>query len=115
MRRCAITDSVQPNHYIRVGEKLFEYDQVYDEDATQESIYQKSVASLVEGCFQGYNGTVFAYGQTGSGKTYSTMGLPGDTEDEGIIPRALRHIFAYLKSSNNDVEGKTSLFHGQYA
>ena len=86
VRRCAAADSMQPDKCIRVGEKRFEYDHVYDEDATQESIYQKSVASLVEGCFQGYNGTVFAYGQTGSGKTWSMMG-DNDLKYPGVIPQ----------------------------
>ena len=47
-------------------------------------------------CFNGYNATVFAYGQTGSGKTH-TMGTGFDKgvteEEQGIIPRAVRHLF----------------------
>jgi len=35
-------------------------------------------------------GTIFAYGQTASGKTYTIM---GEQENDGIIPRALQHVF----------------------
>lgn len=35
---------------------------------------------------------IFAYGQTGSGKTY-TMDGGGDTDKEGIIPRAIKQVF----------------------
>lgn len=43
---------------------------------------------------EGYNSLVFAYGQTASGKTYTLMG----SEDEpGIIPRALKDVFGYIR------------------
>uniref|UniRef100_A0A8C9XQ25 Kinesin family member 21A n=1 Tax=Sander lucioperca TaxID=283035 RepID=A0A8C9XQ25_SANLU len=77
-------------------DKAFTYDHVFDMDTQQESIYTHCTESLIEGCFEGYNATIFAYGQTGSGKTY-TMGTGFDVnieEDElGIIPRAINHLF----------------------
>lgn len=58
-------------------------------------------------CFDGYNATVFAYGQTGSGKTY-TMGTgfePGiKAEEEGIIPRAVHHLFAGIQERKEKAE-----------
>jgi hypothetical protein len=35
---------------------------------------------------------IFAYGQTGAGKTY-TMEGDLESDNEGIIPRAVRYIF----------------------
>jgi kinesin family member 3A len=49
---------------------------------------------LVQGCFDGFNGTVFAYGQTGSGKTHSMMGVFGDVDEEGIVPKTIKDFFA---------------------
>ncbi|KAK4336765.1 hypothetical protein RND71_044067 [Anisodus tanguticus] len=46
-------------------------------------------------CLEGYNATIVAYGQTGSGKTY-TMGTAfgiKDSEENGIIQRAVDHLF----------------------
>jgi kinesin family member 3A len=102
LRRCALAEG---SNEVIVGAKRFTYDHVYNEETSQIDIYNECVHDLVEGCFKGYNGTLFAYGQTGSGKTFSTIGLPHDTEDEGIIPRALRHIFTYLDASSNEDEG----------
>ena len=82
-RRCASESTNLPGKVVQVGEKTFEYDQVYGEQSTQAEIYENSVRGLVQGCFKGYNGTVLAYGQTGSGKTFSTMGIPHDEEEEG--------------------------------
>lgn len=44
-------------------DKAFTYDFVFDVDSEQPSIYQACVYKLIEGCFEGYNATVFAYGQ----------------------------------------------------
>ncbi|XP_051547986.1 kinesin-like protein KIF21A isoform X3 [Myxocyprinus asiaticus] len=77
-------------------DKAFTYDYVFDMDSMQDSIYANCTEKLIEGCFEGYNATIFAYGQTGSGKTY-TMGTGFDMtisdEELGIIPRAVSHLF----------------------
>uniref|UniRef100_A0A9J8BXS5 Kinesin family member 21A n=1 Tax=Cyprinus carpio carpio TaxID=630221 RepID=A0A9J8BXS5_CYPCA len=77
-------------------DKAFTYDYVFDMDSTQDTIYANCTEKLIEGCFEGYNATIFAYGQTGSGKTY-TMGTGFDMaipdEELGIIPRAVSHLY----------------------
>ncbi|XP_061640697.1 kinesin-like protein KIF21B isoform X6 [Phyllopteryx taeniolatus] len=82
-------------------DKAFTYDFVFDIDSEQQSIYQACVHKLIEGCFEGYNATVFAYGQTGSGKTY-TMGTGFDVNltvpEQGIIPRAVHQLFEGIQS-----------------
>ncbi|CAN9512352.1 unnamed protein product [Ophioblennius macclurei] len=82
-------------------DKAFTYDFVFDVDSEQQRIYQACVHKLIEGCFEGYNATVFAYGQTGSGKTY-TMGTGFDVSltqlEQGIIPRAVHQLFEGIQS-----------------
>ncbi|XP_035244711.1 kinesin-like protein KIF21B isoform X2 [Anguilla anguilla] len=95
---CHICTLVTPGEpQVLLGkDKAFTYDFVFDLEAQQEQIYSACVDRLIEGCFEGYNATVFAYGQTGSGKTY-TMGTGFDVnvteEEQGIIPRAVRQLF----------------------
>uniref|UniRef100_A0A6P7F9C4 Kinesin-like protein n=1 Tax=Diabrotica virgifera virgifera TaxID=50390 RepID=A0A6P7F9C4_DIAVI len=74
--------------------KLFTYDCVYDENSTQENLYDETVRPLVTSVLDGYNGCVFAYGQTGTGKTYTMEGAEGD--DKGIIPRAFEQIWSHI-------------------
>ncbi|RYG91660.1 hypothetical protein EON65_59320 [archaeon] len=88
---------------VNVGDKRFQFEHVFNETANQQDIYDSCLASMVEGCFQGYNATILAYGQTGSGKTHSIMGAHTDImadmepdEEAGIIPRALQQVFHYL-------------------
>ncbi|XP_029018357.1 kinesin-like protein KIF21A isoform X2 [Betta splendens] len=95
---CHICTYVMPGEpQVVLGkDKAFTYDFVFDMDTQQDSIYTHCTERLIDGCFEGYNATIFAYGQTGSGKTY-TMGTGFDVnigEDElGIIPRAVNHLF----------------------
>uniref|UniRef100_A0AAY4CGR5 Kinesin motor domain-containing protein n=1 Tax=Denticeps clupeoides TaxID=299321 RepID=A0AAY4CGR5_9TELE len=95
---CHICTFVTPGEpQVMLGkDKAFTYDYVFDMDTHQDTIYTNCTEKLIEGCFEGYNATIFAYGQTGSGKTY-TMGTGFDvsisTEECGIIPRAVAHIF----------------------
>ncbi|XP_068168195.1 kinesin-like protein KIF21A isoform X3 [Antennarius striatus] len=95
---CHICTYVMPGEpqVILGNDKAFTYDFLFDMDSQQDAIYTTCTEKLIEGCFHGYNATIFAYGQTGSGKTY-TMGtgfdvnIPG--EELGIIPRAVHHLF----------------------
>uniref|UniRef100_A0A8B9GPX9 Kinesin family member 21A n=1 Tax=Astyanax mexicanus TaxID=7994 RepID=A0A8B9GPX9_ASTMX len=95
---CHICTFVTPGEpqVILGKDKAFTFDYVFDMDSQQDTIYSNCTEKLIEGCFEGYNATIFAYGQTGSGKTY-TMGTGFDVsipDDElGIIPRAVSHLF----------------------
>ncbi|KAH8377551.1 hypothetical protein KR093_005914, partial [Drosophila rubida] len=125
---CRVCTTVTPGEQQIVlgSDKAFTFDYVYDVHSHQASkfyyksilkikivfqcdIYSECVNRLVEGTLHGYNATVLAYGQTGSGKTY-TMGTGFDQASSdhqlGIIPRAIRHIFAGIEgiqcADNND-------------
>ncbi|XP_027007617.2 kinesin-like protein KIF21A isoform X3 [Tachysurus fulvidraco] len=95
---CHICTFVTPEEpqVILGKDKAFTYDYVFDMDSQQDAIYSNCTEKLIEGCFEGYNATIFAYGQTGSGKTY-TMGTGFNVsiseDDHGIIPRAVNHLF----------------------
>lgn len=44
-------------------DKAFTYDYMFDMDSQQDSIYTTCTEKLIDGCFEGYNATIFAYGQ----------------------------------------------------
>ena len=91
---------------IRVGTSVhFQFDQVFGPATTQESIYETAVAPLVEQCLCGYNATCLAYGQTGSGKTHTIMGsdIGLESDDTGVIPRALNSLFQQLDGEETQV------------
>ena len=73
--------------------KQFTFDGVFDQNISQEDIYERTAAPIVENVLEGYNGTVFAYGQTGTGKTHTMTGIQGVHEQRGVIPRSFENVF----------------------
>ncbi|XP_031571962.1 kinesin-like protein KIF15 isoform X2 [Actinia tenebrosa] len=83
--------------------KTFSFDHVADINTMQEEVFGAVGKKIVEGCVNGYNGTIFAYGQTGSGKTFTMLG-PAEGEAEcfahelrGVIPRGFEYLFSLIK------------------
>nr|CAB3259058.1 kinesin-like protein 2 [Phallusia mammillata] len=83
--------------------KEFTFDHVSDQHTDQETVFEAVGKKIVEGCIEGYNGTIFAYGQTGSGKTFTMLG-PSENfssgwnrELRGVIPRALEYLFQLIQ------------------
>lgn len=79
----------------------FTFDFVYDQDASQELVYNNSGQSAVLSVLEGYNATLLAYGQTGTGKTFTMEGFHFDLTDplRGMIPRAVEEIFEHIHSA----------------
>lgn len=50
----------------RSRERTFIFDMVFDQHASQETVYYATIQHLVEGVISGYNATVFAYGPSGT-------------------------------------------------
>lgn len=77
----------------------FKFSEIFDQESTQEEVFDKVARPLTESVLEGYNGTIFAYGQTGSGKTF-TMSGSETWQLRGIIPRVLAFLF-------DEIEEKT--------
>ena len=56
-------------------DSLFAFDHCYEPDSQSETVFEQMGRPLVDGLYDGFNGTIFAYGQTGSGKTHSMLSL----------------------------------------
>lgn len=63
-------------------------------------MYEKLVHPLVEDFLRGKSGMLAALGPTGSGKTHTVFGC---IREPGMVPLALRHIFAQDESIGNQV------------
>lgn len=81
----------------------FTFDYVYDQNSTQEEVYEHSGKPAVLSVLEGYNATLLAYGQTGTGKTYTMEGFKYDDNDpqRGMIPRAVEEIFHHIESADS--------------
>ncbi|XP_076646621.1 chromosome-associated kinesin KIF4B-like [Halictus rubicundus] len=78
-------------------DKAFTFNYVFPPDVNQKDFYETAVKGMVENIFKGYNVTILAYGQTGSGKTHSMGTNYIETEETGVIPRAVHDIFQIIE------------------
>ncbi|KAG0659321.1 kinesin-like protein Klp5, partial [Maudiozyma exigua] len=84
----------------------FVFDKLFDENASQEEIYEDTTSSLIDSVIEGYNATVFAYGATGCGKTYTISGTP---DEPGIIFQAMQDLFQRIEQLTDEQEFKISI------
>ncbi|XP_036908651.1 kinesin-like protein KIFC1 isoform X3 [Sturnira hondurensis] len=90
----------------------FSFDRVFPPGSGQDEVFEE-IAMLVQSALDGYPVCIFAYGQTGSGKTFTMEGGPGgDPQVEGLIPRALRHLFSVAQELSS--QGWTYTFVASY-
>ncbi|KAG1732442.1 P-loop containing nucleoside triphosphate hydrolase protein [Suillus paluster] len=71
----------------------FHFDEVLT-GSENRPVYNAVARSHVCAAMDGYNSVIFAYGQTASGKTFT---LSGNEDQPGIIPRAMKDVFAYIR------------------
>ena len=78
-------------------EKIYLFDYAFNENDNSETVYQRTMTSLLENVLNGFNGTLFAYGMTGAGKTHTLFGdMQGDTlspDTSGIVMLTLNDLF----------------------
>jgi len=91
-----------------VEEHNFLFDASFDENVSNEQLYESSVRPVIDAVFGGAKCTCFAYGQTGSGKTFTMMGphkrqLEGIADSDrtpGIFLLAARDLFVGLNTQD---------------
>ncbi|KAF1988791.1 kinesin-domain-containing protein [Aulographum hederae CBS 113979] len=86
----------------------FQFNSVYDQAATQQTIFDNEVSPTVKHLFNGFDVTLFAYGVTGTGKTHTMRG--GKTlAERGVIPRLLSSIYRRCRKIEKDTAGGTDV------
>lgn len=79
----------------RVKDVRFGFDRIFDENCTQQEVYECTTRSLLNSVLDGYNATVFAYGATGCGKTHTISGNP---QNPGIIFLTCQELFERIEA-----------------
>nr|POE51117.1 kinesin-like protein kif22 [Quercus suber] len=84
----------------------FQFNSVYDQDATQSELFDQEIAPTVKQLFKGCDVTIFAYGVTGTGKTHTMRGGKS-LVDRGVIPRLLSSVYRRARKIEKDTAGET--------
>jgi kinesin family member 18/19 len=90
----------------RVKDQTFGFDRIFDDNATQQDVYEATTKSLLDSVLSGYNATVFAYGATGCGKTHTITGTP---MQPGIIYLAMEDLFDKVAEMSEEKVTEISL------
>jgi hypothetical protein len=69
----------------------FTFDDVFGPQCSNEMVYERTAAPLIQSVFDGGKATCFAYGQSGSGKTFTML-----NSQNGLFVLACRDIFRLL-------------------
>ena len=97
--------SVVPNGK-RVKDQTFGFDRIFDENTTQEEVFEATTKDLLDSVLDGYNATVFAYGATGCGKTHT---ITGTTQEPGIIHLTMQDLFERISEHTEEKRTEVSL------
>ena len=85
-------------------------DHVFNENVTQEEVFQEIGEPILKSFISGYNCTIFCYGQTGAGKTHTMMGpleqlFEENSSPQGLIPRIIHYLFNEETKVKNIITG----------
>ncbi|KAL3461340.1 P-loop containing nucleoside triphosphate hydrolase protein [Aspergillus heterothallicus] len=97
-----------PNPKNENEEYSFQFNAVYDAEASQQELFEAEVSPTIKHLFNGFDVTLFAYGVTGTGKTHTMRGGKSLAE-RGVIPRLLSGVYRRSRKIEKDSNGETSV------
>ncbi|KAH8614112.1 Microtubule binding Kinesin motor domain [Trypanosoma vivax] len=91
--------TVSENNVIVKDQRYYKFDGAFNEDCTQENIFDAVAVPCVTHAFKGFCSALMCYGQTGTGKSFTMCNTtPGS---EGIIPRTAKFIFDTVEADRS--------------
>ncbi|KAJ9048047.1 tubulin-dependent ATPase kip3 [Entomophthora muscae] len=96
----------KPIGSVQHRDSRFAFDRVFNEEATQEDVFEGTSKDLIDEVLNGFNSTVFAYGATGCGKTHTMCGTPGHP---GIIFLTMKDLYSRINSAEGQVKFSASV------
>ncbi|XP_075555507.1 uncharacterized protein LOC142587983 [Dermacentor variabilis] len=75
--------------------KMFAFDAVFSQDATQAEVCSSALTELVQAVVNGTDACLFVYGPAGLGKTWTMLGS-GSAQELGAIPCAVSWLFRLI-------------------
>ncbi|XP_019935694.2 kinesin-like protein KIF18A isoform X1 [Paralichthys olivaceus] len=95
-----------PNRNRNINKKAnkdlkFVFDHVFDENSTQDDIFENTTKGVLDGVMNGFNCTVFAYGATGAGKTHTMLGAQNEP---GVMYRTMKELFKRMDDAKEEKE-----------
>lgn len=84
----------------RINKKLtMTFDRVFDNEASNQDIFEFSMRPLVSSVMDGFNCSAFVYGATGAGKTFTML---GNEENPGITFLTMKELFNQIETFSEE-------------
>lgn len=77
----------------------FVFDRVFNENSTQQEVFEFTTKQILEGVLNGYNCSVFAYGATGSGKTHTML---GSVDQPGVMYLTMQQLYERIEQMKDE-------------
>lgn len=90
----------------RIRDLSFAFDRVFNDQATNEEVFEHTTKPVVESVLDGYNCSVFAYGATSAGKTHTMLGSPNNP---GVIFLTMMELYRKLMEKDEEYETDISV------
>ncbi|NXA39388.1 KI26A protein, partial [Eudromia elegans] len=76
--------------------KMFAFDAVFPQDASQAEVCSGTVAEVIQSVVNGADGCIFCFGHVKLGKSYTMIGKDNSTQSLGVIPCAISWLFKLI-------------------
>ncbi|XP_062863099.1 kinesin-like protein KIF26A [Trichomycterus rosablanca] len=76
--------------------KMFAFDAVFTQDASQAEVCSGTVAEIIQSVVNGADGCIFSFGHVKLGKTYTMIGKDSSSQSLGIAPCAISWLFKLI-------------------
>nr|KAF6279837.1 kinesin family member 26B [Myotis myotis] len=93
----------------QVPPKMFAFDAVFPQDASQAEVCAGTVAEVIQSVVNGADGCVFCFGHAKLGKSYTMIGRDDSTQSLGIIPCAIAWLFKLINERKEKTGARFSV------
>ncbi|XP_030070232.1 kinesin-like protein KIF26A isoform X2 [Microcaecilia unicolor] len=76
--------------------KMFAFDAVFPQDASQFEVCAGTVAEVIQSVVNGADGGIFCFGHVKLGKSYTMIGKDNSSQNLGIVPCAISWLFKLI-------------------
>ncbi|XP_004690825.1 PREDICTED: kinesin-like protein KIF26B [Condylura cristata] len=98
-----------PKRGSQVPPKMFAFDAVFPQDASQAEVCAGTVAEVIQSVVNGADGCVFCFGHAKLGKSYTMIGKDDSMQNLGIIPCAISWLFKLINERKEKTGARFSV------
>ncbi|XP_069464104.1 kinesin-like protein KIF26B [Ambystoma mexicanum] len=98
-----------PKRGSQVPPKMFAFDAVFPQDASQAEVCAGTVAEVIQSVVNGADGCVFCFGHAKAGKSYTMIGRDDSMQTLGIIPCAISWLFKLINERKEKTGARFSV------